>query len=341
MPDRSKKYEEEKALKIKRVLEFSSFLEAGLYALDDELRVAFKQSQCEHPVVASLSRRKSRQSLPAFSIESEKSKKFAGTLLWFCSNGDIKIFANTEILIVCSNRKNYESKLANYNYFSPFFTVPELLVQDEAKLQLIEKLIKFEPKSNCHDEFLLRTICRDYTNYFNNMKDSGMIHYRTFNQLLETSPNAIFRKQFELIIQAVDQQLLTISLPFLKLHGDLWRANLLMEKTGLDREKLWYIDWDESGSYLFFYDFFKFMWNELDVNADFSYYHRYLAGDFDQYLTAMFAIFDLEFREEEKVSYFYLFFLNFLLAESSNMSYKVKQNELNDFQEKVFWSKGY
>ncbi len=310
--------------KQKQVQEVLEYLEAGTYYWDDTQRVLFKQDQRQQTLVKNLAVNKPL----SLEIEPVQDQKFAGNRLWFCSNGDLKIFSDTQVLSVCSSRENYGQKIAAYDYFSQFFRLPKLLARDDAQQQLLEERITFADQTVVDACGLLATIYTDYINYFRQAE----VKWYTLAGLLATSANRVYRAEFEQLIAEIPAELLAAEWPYLKLHGDLWTENLLLEK---DSQQLYYIDWDESGEYLFFYDFFKLMWNELDVHQNYSYYENYLAGRFDAQLAAVFDLFQLEFQPAAKKAYFYLFFLNFLLDETGSMSYEVRRFEWKDFREKV------
>jgi len=129
-------------------------------------------------------------------------------------------------------------------------------------------------------------------------------------------------------IQSIPKSLQEMKFPKVKLHGDLWTANIIV-----DKQDIWYIDWNESDDYLFFYDFFKMMWKEAYVHGEHGYLDTYLARDWDADFTKIFKLFNLNFETEHRLAYFYLFFLNFLLE--SNLPIEVKKLEWTDFQRKI------
>ncbi|WP_130859929.1 phosphotransferase [Gracilibacillus phocaeensis] len=315
-----------------RTSEFRQYLESGRYTADDQFRVIFKASKRNSPILAGLNVEvlDNRVSIPQ-----QTPAHFAGNMLWFCSNGDVKIFSDSEVLTLCCSQDNYVRKISNYDYFSRFFRIPAWICRDDKNYILVEKLVTFENKKDQDDAFLLETIYNDYTHYFNYIYREAMMNYRSINDLIRLSPNTTHRKEFEDIIHLIDPCLFEVSFPFMRLHGDLWTDNLLLKKESTDDKQLWYIDWDASGEYIFFYDFFKFIWNELDVHDNNVYYDRYVKGEYDVMLGKIFAIFDLEFRPEQKSSYFCMFFLNTLLEDNGVMAYEVKRMELADFQRKV------
>lgn len=322
-------YSQEEEAKKNRAVALSHYLEGGVYDWDEGMRALCKRAKRHHPIVAGLYPGPGELPTP-LNIADDPPKQFSGNILWFCSNGDIKIFSDAETLIVCCSRDNYLRKINNYDYFSPLFRMPELIRREDANHILVEQFIDFENKAAQDDEFILKTIYEDYRNYFIHTVRHSTANCRSLNDLLSASSNAIHMEQFEDIIKAIDPELLEAKFPFMRLHGDLWTDNILLAS-----KELWYIDWDESGEYIFFYDFFKFMWNELDVHHNPLYYEQYLKGEFDGRLKELFSIFQLEFQPERRQSYFYMFFLNFILDDTGTMKYEPKRYELADFQRKI------
>lgn len=342
-------YVQEKKAKIKKVRQLERYLNCGTYEFDNELRVLFNKTENNSPILDSsfethdfnqnwspqLEEGNLESWQKPLEVNNDKHKFFRGNILWFCSNGDIKVFSKTETLIICNNKENYLNKIENYAYFSMFFRLPELIYQDDDKYRLIEKYIDFQRNGNQDIPFILKKIYDDYMNYFSTINRESRLTNYTLNNLLRTSSNAIHVDHFKHVFDNIDGQLFEIEFPFIRLHGDLWTENILLEKEKNESSRLWYIDWDESGDYIFFYDFFKFMWNELDVNDRYEYYECYLNGEFDNHFKKVFDIFQLEFHPELKKDYFCMFILNFLLSDSGNMPFELKQKEAIDFQQKI------
>ncbi|MGM0213842.1 phosphotransferase [Enterococcus sp. AZ109] len=313
-----------------KIEEVSPYLEAGEYMMDNqEARVAFQPTEKNHPIVAGMYDSNTIDRAQPIIIKDDSPKKFPGRILWFCSNGDIKIFSDKQVLILCSAKEHYQQKFQHYKTFSPFFQMPKLLSHDVEKYILTEELIEFRSKREQDDTLILSTIYRDYRNYFTNKQ--ATVVFRSINELLTTSTNASHKPDFEDLLNRIDSRFLEMEFPFLPLHGDLWTDNLLLAKSD---DQVWYIDWDTAGEYFFLFDFFKFMWNELDVHDNRSYYEHYLNGIFDDQFTGLFAIFNLEFQPAHKQDYLLLFFLNFMLDEGA-VPYEVKLMELADFQCKI------
>ncbi|MEO1769779.1 aminoglycoside phosphotransferase family protein [Candidatus Enterococcus ferrettii] len=305
-----------------QVQKLAQYLAAGEYFSAEEDRIFFLENQMNHPMIAGKYKPENSQRVL---ISEQKVKQFSGTILWFTSSGEIKIFSEDTVLILCSSKASYQKKIQHYNYFSPFFSVPLLQQRNAEKLQLIEERIDFRRIATQDDPLILKTIYQDYTRYF--LQQRTMAAKHSVAEFL-AQPN----ERLEKLVKEIQPDLLTAQFPFLMLHGDLWTENILLEK---ENENLWYIDWDTAGEYLFFHDFFKFMWNEVDVHANHRYYQAYLAGEYDEAFARIFGLFQLEFQPEYRKDYFYLFFLGFMLAGDDSIADSWKQIELVDFLEKI------
>lgn len=330
----TKEYNKEVQEKKAKIRELSAYLKNGQYTFDKELRTVFNTAKTSHPMINNFKHAKKEDQL-SLEMEASEQKYFHGSIIWFCINGDIRIFSDDEILVICTNQESYQRKIANYTYFSSFFRIPAITHQDAEHNRLTEAFIHFEDKTDKDEAFILKTIYDDYHSYFNYLAQHSKINYQTLNSLLDTSSNVVHINQFEKIIEKVTPEMLSMDLPFINLHGDLWSDNILLNDEA-GKKTLWYIDWETAGKYVFFYDFFKFMWNELDVHQNYSYFKRYIAGEFDEGLKSLFAIFHLEFQPKYRQSYFCLFFLNYILHDTDNIAFKYKLQEINDFERKVF-----
>lgn len=304
--------------KAKQVGTLSPYLCAGEYASAEEGRIFFLTTESNNPmIVGKYDPAKSQRVLIP-----EQPKQFAGNILWFTSGGEIKIFSQESVLILCSSEASYQQKIQHYRYFSPFFPVPALQQQNAEKFQLLEERIDFRRITNEDDSLILKAIYQDYTVYFRQQRKKAVEH--RFEELLIQH-----NEKLDPLIREIQPELLATKFPFLMLHGDLWTENILLER---DSEKLWYIDWDSAGEYFFCHDFFKFMWNELDVHGNPHYYQNYLAGKYDEAFTQLFDLFQLNFQPQHRKDYFYLSFLSFMLE---GQEYSWKWNELADFLDKV------
>lgn len=315
--------------RLKKIKKLETYLVNGEYFFDIESRVFFLNAKKDSPILINRVVDESTY----VSIHNENKKNFDGKILWFCSNGDIRVFSDSQTLTLCKSKTNYETKIENYDYFSNYFHLPKLLFKENKHLCIIEEFISSQPINHSNTHFILENIYSDYVNYFKQMVQSGNLITRSFIDFAQLDSKRHRLKQLDIIYDAIDNRLLNEPWPFIKLHGDLWTGNILLTTT--ESSNLVYIDWDESGSYIFFYDLFRFMWNELDVNERYDIYQCYLNGGFDAYFDAIFSLFHLSFDPTLKQDYFCLFILNYILHDSSTIPNQVKQQELADFIDKV------
>src|SRR5690625_2147318 len=140
-------YAQARQAKIKKVRQLEDYLEHGTYEFDNELRILFNKTESHSPIIADsfdtqnfdlkLSPQLEEEKLESWpkplEVKKEKHKLFRGNMMWFCSNGDIKVFSKTEALTICKDKTNYVNKLRNYAYFSRFFKLPELIYREDRK----------------------------------------------------------------------------------------------------------------------------------------------------------------------------------------------------------------
>lgn len=305
------------------LLKYSSFLTEGNYYTDDTERMFVHTSSTDRPVIQDFHLNKEPVHInPDTSL-------FNGHILWFTADGGIKIFSNSEVLTFHKNHSRYSKKLSHYHYFSQYFNIPEILCFDDDSLKVTEKYIDFNASSENYGALLLQTILDDYLDYFQEM--DAPAERQTLNNLLKDSPNLDKKEDYADILNMIPPELYDVEFPFIPLHGDLWCANILFEK---DTNTMYYIDWDESSRYIFFYDFFKMMWNTLDVDGMKLYLDCYLTGSYDTQFEACFKLFNLDFNPGYRRAYFCLFFLNFILVDVT-MTYDIKLEEISSFKSKV------
>lgn len=307
--------------KLRLVRRYNPFLESGKYLFDASFRVFVKVDQLDQPM------------LKDWHFDQEKileipgsESEFKGSILWFCMSGDIKIFSDNHVLTLCQNQENYDMKLTNYKYFSTYFPLPKIIHQSDNQQQFVEERIVSD-QCDLDKTKLQARIYQDYYQYFQKLMKNQTLSYRSVQQMLDNA-TIDWSPWIEPSIQSIPKSLQEMKFPKVKLHGDLWTANIIV-----DKQDIWYINWDESDDYLFFYDFFKMMWNEADVHGEHGYLDTYLARDWHADFTKIFKLFNLNFETEHRLAYFYLFFLNFLLE--SNLPIEVKKLEWTDFQRKI------
>lgn len=303
------------------------YLENGRYSYTKDQRILYRSDLAAEPLLEVTGKRKDKSLV--ISIEGLRPKVFKGQAVWFGSSGDLKIFSAEAVLTKFAQPLNLTKKLQRQRYFQDYFTVPALTVVDQQQGIIIEERVPSISSPHLTKRQLLEQVMADYLAYFQQVAADHLV-WQDWPTLLANSPHQIYRSQWQQLLAPLSPAASQLSLPRLPLHGDLWSENLLVTETGLV-----YIDFDESHENWFFYDFFKFLWNETDVHGEQSLIQDYLAGVFDAGLSQWFHVFGLTFEPERRMDYFLLFFLDFLATVSTSYPYTGKQGELQEFQAKV------
>jgi hypothetical protein len=281
----------------------------------------------------------------SITIQKEKNElsNFSGTVFLpvGSANGysDKKIFdfETERVLTIFSDKKDYNNHLSHYAYFKNYFPLPEIVWTKSKDLLLIEELIFLKPYNQwCKEDFLfvMRDIFNRYHNYFIDCYRKGNYVLSSPNQLFVSLSNGF---EMDFIKKSIHNELLDLKFPCIKLHGDLWTANTLLDKH--ESNKVMYIDWEYSNEFLFFYDFFNVMWLEVYMYDNDFYIKRYFEGEYDVEFSNVFSIFDLTYHPEYRLTYFYIFFLNFMKERFKTMSGENQQiyyHQYRNLIEKLF-----
>lgn len=313
----------------RQLQEVTNYLQNGTYSFTDDHRMMYLEESQNDPLLV-----KSESSDDALkdtlTINSKEGKLFSGSALWFGINGDLKVFNSKEVLTKAHSQESLTKKLTHYQYFSRYFTVPKITTIDQLVGVTIEERIISTDDLGLTKSQLLKKAMEDYLDYFQRISSKGQLSRENLQELLVASPHRHNQLDFQLLLDKISPDLTKTTFPRLPVHGDLWSENLIVTKEGIV-----YLDFDESGENWFFYDFFKFLWNELDVHGDEHLLQDYLVGGFDDALSRWFAVFGFTFDPDHRGEYFLLFFMDFLLTVSDSYPYSGKRLELVAFKEKV------
>ncbi|WP_040203796.1 protein kinase family protein [Neobacillus jeddahensis] len=224
---------------------------------------------------------------------------------------DSKIFDlfSNQVLSVFYEEKHFLTVLEQYENFNNYFPMPAILCVDYEKKMIIEELVQFKQNHSWQEDdylYLMFDIFNRYIDYFEQCIEKRISSFITAEDLLITTGSA---NETQDIFNKISPQIIGAKFPYLPLHGDLWTANTLLAKG--EESNIYYIDWEYSMEYIFFYDFFHLMWLEVYVNNNYLYIDKYVKGDFDLYFKRIFSQFNLKFQDEFRLDYFYIYFLNF------------------------------
>ena len=232
---------------------------------------------------------------------------------------DCKIFdfKNNTVLVISWDENNYKNKIHNYNYFNKYFLIPKIIKHEDNKQVIIEELINFKTNTIWEkedSEYVIKDMFNRYIEYFVECKKSNKYSMESPLRFVDDIPKENLISSF--INENISNEITKLKFPFVKLHGDLWASNILIDNK--DNKNIYYIDWERSKKFIFFYDFFSLMWNDAYVKQDYTYAYEYISGKFDDYFIRIFRLFDINFVEKYRIEYLSIFFLNYIYEWRSN-----------------------
>lgn len=240
-------------------------------------------------------------------IKSENSSSlFEGTVFLASSNqNSIKIFdfEKKEVLTIYKNKDEYNNYINNIDYFSTWFSIPEVIYKEEVKGLIIEKYIESKNMDLWRKqdyENLMQDIFKRYTLYTRNAKQEDFFIGSDCVKELNIENDFLAH-----IIDNTSTEVLEMKFPKFKLHGDLWSSNVLMVN-----EHVYYIDWDNAKEFIFFYDVFFIMWNEFIKRENYDLINSYIKGEYDSLFNELFNICGVVYERDKKIDYLNLFFIN-------------------------------
>jgi hypothetical protein len=245
------------------------------------------------------------------------------------SDSKIFDFAGNQVLSIFTEEKDHRSVIERYEYFNIYFPMPAVLWSNKEHLLIMEELIGFQPTNTWVKEdylYVMEEIFSRYFAYFIVCKTKGIAALYSPSDLLDTLSE---HHKINVIRSKISLELVDLIMPYVKLHGDLWTANILLEKT--DKHQIKYIDWEYSNEFIFFYDLFHLMWLEVYVNNNSIYIEKYANGEYDHYFKKMFTLFNIPYKEELRLDYFSIYFLNFYQERLVQLHEVDKKNYINQF----------
>ncbi|KJM64831.1 hypothetical protein B5M10_14475 [Pluralibacter gergoviae] len=259
--------------------------------------------------------------------------RFDGHLVWFSMSGDVKILSTSRVLTLCQSREAWLRKRDIHRYFSRYLPLPEIVATREDANTITEARIAAREVKIADELPLIQAVFDDYERYFSQVKANNHYRLQPLAAQLHDNGEQELNALCSSLISGIAPALLTQPLPWMRLHGDLWTGNILLLDS--DAFAICYIDWDESAEYPFFYDLFKFIWNELDVNQRTRYYRDYMTGNYDAFFSRIFAQFDLQFDLALRKDYLNLFMLSYLMNSGSGIPDACRKGETADFLRKT------
>ncbi|MFB9861014.1 hypothetical protein ACFPFV_02150 [Salinicoccus siamensis] len=233
---------------------------------------------------------------------------FCGSLIMLTRQGDKKIFNFKDkiILNIISEKEKYERIKVAHNSFSNYINSTIFDFDDSTKTYK-EKLIDFESfnsVSEVEKNYIIKEFFTNYNNYFISLDKSNLKKIKVENLLTsfyEENNNILLYDK--LVSHFKKSNMFDITFPQTLLLGDMCFFNIL--KTS---DKTYYIDFEYSDEYIFFYDFMNILFVEFNRKNP-IYLMKYLNGEYDKNLEKTFQIFDLDFCIDKREQYFIMFLL--------------------------------
>jgi thiamine kinase-like enzyme len=249
-------------------------------------------------------------------FENDKKMEFQGTVIYLTSrrrSAKIFNFNKLEVLSVYDDISTLKKYLENYFYYSKYFCIPEIKSYNLNEKTCLEELIlhKLRNSWSTNDEQrVMNQLFNMYKRYYRTIIQERKISKTTIHPMVKAIRNDPYLSKLgELLECGLPEKLITMEIPCVNQHGDLWSSNILISYD--DEEKYYLIDWEHSGEYVFFFDFFKWIELETFKNKNDNYLNRYLSGGYDREFDELFSILGIQYDEKHKVAYFFMYFADY------------------------------
>lgn len=224
-------------------------------------------------------------------LVNQNNGSFAGKNVIISSSGcEYKIFSDTAVLTIYTNRRIMDNIIYGREFFQEFFPVPKILQLSKEKGIIIEEKIE-------HIDFNLEdAITHIFNQYATYAKNS--VKYKMHK--INFSPDN-FRKKFHV----EPGKNIVDSVCAITVHGDLWKSNIIFQGS-----KYYLIDFENVSTRYFLYDFFMLIYTEYFQYANDIYMINYFSGKYDSLLIRLFASVDCEYHKEKKFDYFLIYLIS-------------------------------
>ena len=248
-----------------------------------------------------------------FSIIIKKNTEtiFHVSLLMRTKKNDIRIFDFSQMKIVnfVSDENNLRLRAESYQVFYKYFTIPQQAF-DFTRLQYVEELIDFRPYSTWSISEKIRCIeiiTEQYKAYITHCRTQNKCSL-TLVEITKRFQNMcnIPRELMEKIISIFERQPEDMNNRFIliKSHGDLTINNVL-----LAGDKYFIIDWEDTGDYVFFYDFYNLLFMEKFLSNNDYFINLFVTENLNYLQNIIFNAAGLEYQAEWKTLYIIIYFL--------------------------------
>ena len=257
--------------------------------------------------------------------------EFQGQIFLPCGiHKGFKIFdlINKKVLLTFAAKEEYEKIILDYNYFKDYFPQPRIIKTCDNSFKIIEEFIAFKPYYEWNKiDFtnIVNDVFNKTMNYFKDILDQENYFLKSPAELMENMNKV--EPLLENIKNGIREEVRKTKFPYIKLHGDLWTSNLLINEND---GSLKYIDFEHSDDFVFFYDIFLLIWTDFYLNKNNIFVNELMCGNYDFYFESIFSLFKMEFKKEYRLDYINIFFLEYYKARwlSASETGLIKTHEL-------------
>jgi len=221
---------------------------------------------------------------------------------------NFKIFDLTNELILSYflNKADFKMNLESIKYFKRYFLVPKIISVDKCNQLIVEERIKHKnPFEWGEDDYslVMTDMQKKYTLYLSSVGNMSEFSSKSPIEILRDLP--VDNGLLNCIKDNISENIINQKFPILKMHGDLWKSNILID----DKKRIYYIDWGCSEELIFIYDIFVYLWQEAILYKNYTYLKKYFKGEYNEYIKGLFNIFGIEFKEEYLLDYLKVFLI--------------------------------
>lgn len=333
---------------IRNITENSNYLYPGEYIFEDMLRFVYLKDDLNYMKASELFGNPSISFIrkvilrilkkvvfnKSIIIENNENSVIEGTV---CYMGIAKLssmkyfdFINKSVLTRYFSEIEFKKAIENYKYFNRILTLPKIKYYNITKLTIVEELIdtkSIELWAIDDYQFVINDIFCRYIEYLKICREKGQYSFITPSYLISgiTEGNRLLDKiKNNIFIDSLNKEF-----PIMKLHGDLWTPNILMEKS--DNPNLYYIDFEYSRDYIVFYDFFWLITEQAIFKKNYALVDKYFFGEYDEYFDIIFKEFDMDFEIKYRFDYLNIFFLNKYTERWISLDDKSKTSRYNEY----------
>lgn len=263
----------------------------------------------------------------------DHSTVFQGELVMLTREADIKIFDFEKNLVkTFFTACEYEKRKENYQVFKDHFN-STIINLDDLELSITEKLIAFKPYKDWEREEREKLFKIVFDNYLNFGKSFSKDKRRqkSGREIMLRYKTKIGQDE---LIQLIENYLniynLDRSFPMIKAHGDFTTNNIL-----LNEDTYYFIDWEDSFEYVFFYDICNLIFVDYLHTGDRELLDYYLTGQLDDKLSELFDFYGIKYDPDKKVAYLLIFICERITKFEYNKNPKNLHQKINRYIEIV------